>query len=70
MKHALISTACLVLMGTIQALAAPPWIEDYCWAQAERVHFNGRGEREAFIANCIADYTPPLPTRHPYRKPR
>jgi hypothetical protein len=61
---------CFMLIIATPAAAAPPEIEDLCWAMAERVHFNGRGEREAFIANCIADYTPPLPIRRPDKKPR
>ena len=54
-------------------LAAPLWVEDYCWAQAAQIRFNGRGEREAFIANCIAnniaEHTPP-PAKTRYKKPR
>jgi hypothetical protein len=69
MKHALISTT--FLMATTPALSAPQWVEDYCWAQAAPVHFSGRGEREAFIANCIADLTPAPPVkRGRHKKPR
>ena len=50
------------------ALAAPPEIEDFCWAQAAQIRFNGRGEREAFIANCIADHTPTPTKKRKYRK--
>ena len=65
----------LVLMTLIAvnnpALAAPPQIEDFCWAQAAQIRFNGRGEREHFIANCIADFTPTPPAkRRFYKKPR
>jgi hypothetical protein len=64
------AVTCLALMSVTPALAAPPEIEDYCWAQAAQVHFSGRGEREAFIARCIADHTPYPPKRRPYKKPR
>ncbi len=53
------------------AWAAPPQIEEFCFAQAAQIWFNGRGDREHFIANCIADLTPPpLAKRSPYKKPR
>ena len=53
------------------AWAAPPQIEEFCFAQAAQIWFNGRGDREHFIANCIADFTPTPPARRsPYKKPR
>lgn len=64
----LISVAYLAFAA--QASAAPPEVEDFCWAQAARTYFNGRGEREAFIARCIADYTPAPPAKRRYKKPR
>jgi hypothetical protein len=71
MMYALATIICLVLVGTTPARSAPPWIEDYCWAQAAQVRFSGRGEREAFIARCIADLTPtPSEKRRKYKKPR
>ena len=71
MKYVLATIICLVLVGTTPALSAPPWVEDYCWAQAAQVRFSGRGEREAFIARCIADLTPtPSEKRRKYKKPR
>ncbi|MGD9502619.1 MAG: hypothetical protein AB7V40_09060 [Methyloceanibacter sp.] len=40
-------------------------------AQAAQIAFNGRGDREHFMANCIADNTPtPSPKRRKYKKPR
>jgi hypothetical protein len=48
----------LVLIGVSPAWSAPPWIEDYCMAQAAQIQFHARGEREHFMANCIADLTP------------
>jgi len=63
MKYVLATVICLVLISVTPALAAPQWVEDYCWAQAAQVHFSGRGEREAFIARCIADLTPTPPAK-------
>ena len=62
---------CLALISATPVVAAPQWVEDLCWAKAAPISFNGRGEREAFIANCIADYTPAPPRkRSQYKKPR
>src|SRR5262245_30172731 len=47
-----------VILSVTPALAAPPGIEDFCFAQIEKVRpplSSGRGDREAFMANCIAD---------------
>ena len=71
MKYAFAIMSGLVLVGAGPARAAPPWIEDYCMAQAAQIQFNGRGDREHFMANCIADLTPPPPAkRRTYKKPR
>ena len=71
MKYALATIPCLFLIGATPALSAPPRVDDYCWAQAAQIRFNGRGEREHFIANCIADHTPAPPAkRGRYKKPR
>jgi hypothetical protein len=58
----LVLIACVILITASTAEAAPREIEDLCWARAQAapLRFNGRGEREAFIANCIADNTPPI----------
>jgi hypothetical protein len=40
------------------ALAASREVEAICFREASKRSFNGRGEREQFIANCIADLTP------------
>ena len=61
-----IVVASLMLSAT-PAFAAPPEIEDFCFPQAAQIWFNGRGDREHFIANCIADLTPPKKQR-PYKK--
>ena len=70
MKYTLIiGMTYLALIGP--ALAARPQVEDLCWAQAAQIWFNGRGDREHFIANCIADNTPtPSAKRSQYKKPR
>ena len=54
-----------VIVSATPASAAPQWVEDACWYHANRVlpALTAR-EREAYIANCIADYTagsPPAP---------
>ena len=65
-----------VLFTVTPALAAPPEIEDVCFAQIENgrappLGSAGRGEREAFMANCIAVLTgTPPPKRSRYKKPR
>ena len=65
-----------VILSVTPALAAPPEIEDFCFAQIEKgvaplLGSAGRSEREAFMANCIADFTPPPPTkRNRYKKQR
>jgi hypothetical protein len=56
------------------AFAAPQWVEDACWRYANRVRpaLNAR-EREAQIANCIADWTagtPPPQGRKNYDRDR
>ena len=51
------------------ALAASKEVEDICFEKASKRSFNGRGEREQFIANCIADLTPgPLQERDRNKK--
>jgi hypothetical protein len=71
MKYPFAFTLGLVLVGISPAWSAPPWIEDTCMAQAAQIQFHARGEREHFMANCIADLTPtPQAKRRPYKKPR
>jgi len=71
MKYALAAIICLFLIRATPALSAPQWVEDYCWAQAAPIRFPGRGDREAFMARCIADLTPtPLAKRNRYKKRR
>jgi hypothetical protein len=70
MKYVLAIMSGLVLVGVSPAWSAPPWVEDYCMAQAAQINFTGRGDREHFMANCIADLTPAPPKRRAYKKPR
>ena len=73
-EHLLLLIACLAMVSVTPARAAPPEIEDFCFAQLEKVRpplSSSRGDREAFMANCIADLTPPRPsTGYRYKKPR
>jgi hypothetical protein len=58
MKYAIAAVPCLFLIGATPAAAAPQWLEDYCFRQAQLVRPALRAdEQEAYIANCIADYT-------------
>jgi hypothetical protein len=48
----------LALFLSSPALAAPQWVEDACWKAATRVRPILRpGEKEAYVTNCIADWT-------------
>jgi hypothetical protein len=52
---------CLAMMSvTTPALTASREVQDYCSKQAIRANatFWHRGDREAFMANCIANLTP------------
>jgi hypothetical protein len=54
-KPVLVAIACLALMSTIPALAAPRQIEDYCFEKLQQATIPlRRGAGEAFMANCIA----------------
>jgi hypothetical protein len=59
-----------VVLTATAALAAPQWVETACWRAANRVlpALDAR-EREAYVANCIADWTagtPPPQGRRSY----
>jgi hypothetical protein len=60
----LVLITCLVLFIATPVVAAPQWVEDACWRQANRVlpRLDAR-EREAYIANCIADWTAGSPPK-------
>ncbi|HSD93427.1 MAG TPA: hypothetical protein VLB11_10435 [Methyloceanibacter sp.] len=55
-----------VMFSATPTFAAPQWVEDACWYNANQVRpaLNAR-EREAYIANCIADYTAGSPPALP-----
>lgn len=60
----------LMFAVTTPAFAAPQWVETACWRAANRVlpALDAR-EREAYVANCIADWTagtPPPQGRRSY----
>jgi hypothetical protein len=70
-KLATLLLMALMLAALLQAgrgWAASPQVENYCWAKASQIWFNGRGDREQFIANCIADLTPPPSGKRRYQK--
>jgi hypothetical protein len=70
MKLVLMALTALMALSN-SAFAAPPQIEEFCFTQAAQIWFNGRGDREHFIANCIADLTPTPPSKSDrYKKSR
>lgn len=64
----------LALFLSSPALAAPQWVEDACWKAATRVRPILRpGEKEAYVTNCIADWTagtPPPSGQRTYNRNR
>jgi len=60
----------LVMISETPALTASRQIQDYCSNQAIRANatFWHRGDREAFMANCIANLTPTPTTTMPTKK--
>jgi hypothetical protein len=64
----------LALFLSSPALAAPQWVEDACWKAATRVRPILRpGEKEAYVTNCIADWTagtPPPSGQRSYNRNR
>ena len=69
-----ILSACLFLFAASPALAAPQWVETACWKAANRVlPALSQREKEAYIANCIADWTagtPPPSGQRSYNRNR
>lgn len=60
--------AAVMSVTSLPSEAAPQWIEKACFYEASKRSFNGRGEREQFMTNCIADLTAkPLRERRKYR---
>jgi hypothetical protein len=71
MRYAVATVACLFLIGSAPALAAPQWLESYCFKKARDARPALRyDEREAYIANCIADHTPAPGAKRRYYKQR
>jgi hypothetical protein len=69
-----VPTLYLALVLATPAFAAPQWVESACWRAANRVlpALDWR-EKEAWIANCIADWTagtPPPQGRRNYDRNR
>ena len=65
---------CLALGFATPAFAAPQRVYDACWRAGSRVlpRLTAR-EREAYVANCIADWTagtPPPQGRRSYNRNR
>ena len=53
---------CLALVFATPAFAAPQWVETACWRAANRVlPALSEREKEAYITNCIADWTAGTP---------
>jgi hypothetical protein len=69
-----IPVICLALIFATPAVAAPQWVETACWRYANRILPAPTGrEREAYFANCIADWTagtPPPQGRNSYSRNR
>ena len=68
----LLPIICLALVFATPAFAAPQWVEDACWRYAQRVTpYLTEREKEAYVTNCIADWTagtpPPQGRRSYYR---
>lgn len=64
----LLVVAVTLLLPTRSSEAAPRWMEDVCFNEASQRSFNGRGEREQFVTNCIADLSAaPRRERRKYR---
>jgi len=59
------------LLAAAPALGATPDAESFCYAEAVRANLIGRGQGEAFIANCLADQASAPPAkRDRHKKPR
>jgi hypothetical protein len=73
MKLKSLFAAAIVLTAT-PAVAAPQWVETACWRYANRVlPAPTARERDAYFANCIADWTagtPPPQGRKSYDRNR
>ena len=52
----------VLMISATPTFAAPQWVEDACWRAANQVRpaLTAR-EREAYVTNCIADWTAGTP---------
>ena len=67
----LLVLAAVMSVTSTPSEAAPRWIEEICFYEAGQRSFNGRGEREQFVTNCIADLTAKPPReRRRYKQRR
>jgi hypothetical protein len=74
LTSATIFVAGVMVLAATPAFPAPQWVEDACWRAGSRVlpALSAR-EREAYVANCIADWTagtPPPRGRRSYDRNR
>ena len=54
-----------IVFTATPAVAAPQSVEDACWRYAQRVTPSlSEREKEAYITNCIADWTAGTPPPH------
>jgi hypothetical protein len=68
-KYLLVGVAFLPLMSVTPASAATREIEYFCFRQVQQATLpHRRGALEAFMANCIANLTPPPTKQRKYRK--
>jgi hypothetical protein len=67
-KCVLAGATILLLMSVTPTLAAPQEIEYFCFEQAQQATLpHRRGAGEAFMANCIANFTPTPTKKRKYR---
>ena len=58
-----------LILSATPASAAPRWVGDLCWRAAQRVTpILTEPEKEAYVANCIADWTAGTPPPPPGSK--
>jgi hypothetical protein len=68
-KCMLVGTVLLPLVSVTSASAAPREIEYFCFEQLQKATLpHRRGAGEAFMANCIADFTPTPTKKRKYRR--
>jgi hypothetical protein len=64
LRYAAVAIAGFILSPT-PTFAAPQSVEDACWRYAQRVTpYLTEREKEAYITNCIADWTAGTPPPH------